>query len=90
MLNTKKELQKVIKAIRGESLFPKAMMTEQQMRKGQATINCGGEYLSEEVTMETVYQVLDAPIFKEFLNKHSATAEIERGGRKQAQIRIHF
>ena len=90
MTTIKKELQKVIKEIRCGEWFPKAMMTQQQMAKKQATINCGGEYFSEKETMETVNEVLTSQMFNDFLTKHGAKAEIEYGGRKKAQIRIHF
>lgn len=98
MLKTKKEFQKAIKNIRNSrnaelginSNYPKPMMTQVQMDKREATVNCGGEFgTPDEIRDRANYVMADAR-FKEFLDKHNATANLELNAFNTYQIRIHF
>lgn len=97
----KKEYQKLIKDIRendfgvirgeyrGNCLYPKPMMTETQMSKGQATINCGD--WNPEGSKARADKMMEIESFKAFLQKYEATAHIEFVDSKDAyQIRIQF
>lgn len=96
----KKDFQKVIKAIRDaknkecgtNSEFPKAMMTRQQIAKGTATVNCGGEWCkhSPEVARERADLVMKDERFTAFLTKWNATAHIELDNFGVTQIRINY
>lgn len=94
----KKDFQKVIKAIRDaknkecgtNSEFPKAMMTRQQIAKGTATVNCGGEWGSLEGTTYRANKVMNDERFTEFLTRWNATAKIEMNSFGTAQIRINY
>ncbi len=98
MEKTKKELQKVIKAIRSEmedeisrrQEYPKLMMTRVQMNKSQATVNCGGEWGSRASTKAVAESVMNDDDFKVFLDKHNAEARLELNSFGTYQIRIHF
>ena len=78
MEEMKKELQKLCKKIRGRTgkgEYPKAMMTEKQMKLKTATINCGGmgktHKFSEEIKRN---YVLDAEEFKNFIKQFNIKA----------------
>lgn len=94
----KKELQKTIGAIRKDwneaggmkSEFPKAMMTRQQMAKGTATVNCGGEHYKADHTKLIAQAVMADELFKTFLEKCEATATLELNAFNTYQIRIHY
>lgn len=89
---TKKEFQKVIGAIRKNDAhlgdYPKAMMTDKQMFKGTATVNCG-EFIYHENSMGLAKSVMENNLFQSFLTKHNATAHVEAVERGY-QIRINF
>lgn len=91
----KKDFQKVIKAIRetnGERTNPKPMMTEAQMEKGTATVNCGGEWCkhSPEVARKRADLVMKDERFTAFLTKWNATAHTELDNYGVTQIRINY
>lgn len=89
----KKDFQQTIKAIReslNESEFPKAMMTERQMAKNTATVNCEDRYYSQERSKARAEKVITDSRFQDFLKRHNATATIEYNSRKNAQIRINY
>lgn len=91
MDQTKKDFQKVIKTIRGDRPYPKAMMTGLQMRKRTATVNCGGAWKPSSVTREIAEEVMEDKLFQEFLARNSAKAELEFVNQDNAwQIRIYF
>jgi hypothetical protein len=93
MADMKKEFQKVIATIRKEKRagsFPKPMMTTSQMEKRTATVNCGGEWGSQESTMEIAKMVMEDERFKSFLVKSEATAKIETNNFGTYQIRINY
>lgn len=98
MEKTKKEFQKVIKAIRYEmdddisrrQEYPKLMMTAVQMKKNQATVNCGGEWGSRVSTKAVAEIVMNDEDFKAFLTKHNAEANLELNNFGTYQIRVHF
>lgn len=99
MKQMKKEFQKVIATIRkeyGESInrtncsYPKPMMTEAQMEKRTATVNCGGEWKKLEATKEIAEMVLNDERFKSFLEKYSAQATKELNPFGTIQIRINY
>ena len=87
---TKKDFQKVIKTIRRDREYPKAMMTGLQMRHNTATVNCGGEWKPAGYTRELAEEVMEDKLFQEFLSKWEAEAEIELNSAKSWQIRIYF
>ena len=95
----KKDFQKVISAIRKDRQkleniklrdFPKAMMTNQQVWKNTATVNCGGQCGSYESTIEIANAVISDDRFIGFLEKWEASAQIERESSGSAQIRIYY
>ena len=88
----KADFQKVIGEIRNDigGMFPKAMMTNQQMQKNTATVNCGGEWRSAENAMKTVNAVMNDERFKAFLVRQNATAMIEYTQFATPQIRINY
>lgn len=93
MKQIKKEFQKVIGTIRkdnDEKSFPKPMMTAVQMEKREATVNCGGEWSTAEKTLERANAVIKNDRFIDFINKHNATAKIEKNNFNTYQIRIYF
>lgn len=93
IITAKKKFQKVIATIRkdmGNGQFPKAMMTEQQSSKRQATVNCGGEW-SAERSKPRADAVMADERFRKFLEECEATARLEAMPRFNAvQIRIQF
>lgn len=88
----KKEFAKVIGKIRKENddAFPKAMMTGQQVAKGTATVNCGGEWRSADYSMGLAMKVNADPRFQEFLTKYGAMAVIESNSFGGVQVRIYY
>lgn len=96
--NIKKNLQKTVKAIRDDinatkdrpSDFPKAMMTNQQMEKNTATVNCGGEWANAKTSMERVNAVMNDARFAKFLAECGATAKVEPTPFGSYQIRINY
>lgn len=95
----KKDFQKVIKMIRDEnnahndskSSFPKPMMTDAQIDKSTATVNCGGEWGSFESTKKKADIVMSDKRFTDFLTKWNATATVEHVSRFNVlQIRISY
>ena len=90
----KKNFKKAIDSIRkdrgeGKS-FPKAMMTDAQIEKGTATVNCGGEWVSSESSMNLAKRVASDPRFLVFLAEANAKAAIERTSFGAYQIRISY
>ena len=92
ILKMKKEFQKVIKEIRNEigGNFPKPMMTGQQMEKNTATVNCGGEWSTKEETIILATIVMNDKRFTDFIEKHSAKANIETNTFGTMQVRINY
>ena len=91
MKQVKKDFQNTIKAIRGDRYrYPKPMMTEVQMSKKEATVNCGGEWGTTETTYEVATYVMNDARFADFLARHNAKATIEFNNFGTYQIRIHF
>ena len=98
MEKTKKEFQKIIKAIRYELTediscrreYPKLMMTKVQMSKNQATVNCGGEWGTRVSTKAVADAVLNDEDFKTFIDGHNATANLEINNFGTYQIRVQF
>lgn len=97
----KKEYQRLFKEIREKDFgvdskrhdnckFPKPMMTEAQMEKGTATVNCGGEWLTVDTTKRIADKVMANESFKAFLTKYEAKAELELTPFHSYQIRIRF
>ena len=95
----KKDLQKTIKSIRDElnaenpdrvNDIPKAMMTDQQVAKRTATVNCGaGWHCTGPNSKNLAQTVSDSAAFKEFLSRTGATARLEPTGYGY-QIRINY
>ena len=102
MTNMKKDFQKVVKMFRdtlpdrinwrGESCrpeFPKAMMTEQQIRKGTATINLG--YVDEAEANEVAESMKMFSPFAMWCESYGATVTgTELNPDNRWQIRINF
>lgn len=91
----KKDLQKVIKAVRDENdlgTYPKAIMTISQMEKRTATVNCGGEFAQwdKERAEGRAQAVMSDERFVAFLKKHNATAHTELDKFGVTQIRINY
>ena len=94
----KKEYQRLFKEIREKDFgadskrveYPKPMMTEAQMEKGTATVNCGGEWLTVDATKRIADKVMANESFKAFLTKYEAKAELELTPFHSYQIRIRF
>lgn len=101
----KKDLQKTIKGIREElnaakgeagtrrciaNEIPKAMMTQAQMEKGTATVNCGAGWFSGTETGALADKVKDHEAFKAFLKRSGAKAQIESVAGSSWQIRIYY
>lgn len=92
----KKEFQKTIAKIRDDyatGSYPKAMCTSAQMMKGQATVNCGGEWRSTEFSTALAERIMKDPRFTALIAYHKGSAVLERGragDRIFTQIRIHF
>ena len=86
----KKAFQKFVKQFRQEgNKFPKAMMFGSQVRKRQATINCGKTSKSETIVKEIESSGLD-----EFLEEYNAKYRVERKLDNRmnviSQIRIYY
>lgn len=97
-MDTKKAFQKCIKTIRDErsnnigrkTEFPKAMMTGQQMMKGTATVNCGGEWYGNR-SKPIAEQVMEDVRFRKFLEEYDGEACIEHNPQFDSyQVRIYF
>lgn len=88
----KKALRKFCKKWRDtdETEFPKAMMTLVQMNKNEATINCGGEWMSFTYTDCLADAILKDEGFKAIMEQNNATAHKERNNFGTIQIRIHY
>lgn len=93
----KKEFQKIIKEIRGkEDEYPKAIMTEAMMERGEATIIFtwqGGETgdRRREFTKREAEKMMENKSFTDFINREEAKAQIEfREDNHNYQIRIKF
>ena len=98
----KREFQKIIKSIRESdfnseagSEYPKAIMTDGMMQKGEATIifrwagsNANAEI--REITKEKANRMMNIQSFRDFLEKEEATAKIELRDDNSYQIRIQF
>lgn len=101
-MTTKKAFQYTISKIRKDwrvynhtpaAEYPKAMMTNQQIEKMTATVNCGGEWLSGTTEKEIANFVMNDQRFLDFLEKYNAVAEIESFYHYSCigyQIRIKF
>ena len=94
-MKIKADFSKTVGNIRKDTgnAFPKAMMTNAQMAKNTATVNCGGEWRSTEYSAKLAEAVLNDERFKAFLNRHNAEAHIERGrigDRDFAQVRVYY
>ena len=101
----KKDLKKTIKSIRDELNaakgeagttrclahdIPKAMMTDRQVEKRTATVNCGaGWHSTGKDSKSLAHTVNESAAFKEFLERAGATARIEPTGYGY-QIRITY
>lgn len=98
----KREFQKIIKSIRESDFnskagceYPKAIMTEAMMDRGEATIifTWQGAYMTEkdrQYTKARAEKMMEVESFKDFLNREHATAQIELKENNNYQIRIHF
>lgn len=98
----KKEFQKLIKSIRESDFnstsgceYPKAIMTEAMMERGEATIifTWQGRFHSEstkEYTRARAEKMMKVKAFTDFLNREEATAQIELKENNNYQIRIKF
>lgn len=70
----KKELQSFVKRFRNEGeKYPRAMMYGSQIRRNQATINCGNTDISNELVKEIINSGLG-----EFLKERNARYKVER------------
>lgn len=93
-----KELRKTIKAIRdgGTKLFnefPKAMMTDAQVAKHTATVNCGARFKrgnANEASLKLAEQVMADERFADFLAKYEMAAHIELSKDGGYQIRLSY
>lgn len=98
----KREFQKIIKSIRESDFnsnagceYPKAIMTEAMMERGEATIIFAwqGSFRNEackQYTKERAEKMMNIKAFTDFLNREQATAQIELKENNNFQIRIHF
>lgn len=98
----KREFQKLIKSIRESDFnsrsgceYPKAIMTDGMMQKGEATIifRWAGENANSEIrelTKEKANRMMNIQSFRDFLEKEEATAKIELRDDNSYQIRIQF
>ncbi len=98
----KREFQKLIKSIRESDFntsagceYPKAIMTEAMMERGEATIIfrwAGSDANSEirELTKEKADRMMKIQSFRDFIEKEKATAKIELRDDNSYQIRIQF
>lgn len=98
----KREFQKLIKSIRESDFntsagceYPKAIMTDAMMARGEATIifTWQGDFAGEKTkayTKARAEKMMEVKSFKDFLNREQATAQIELKENNNYQIRIHF
>ena len=99
----KREFQKLIKTIRESDFntssgceYPKAIMTEAMMDRGEATIIFtwqGSNHWDEKTkayTKERAERFMEVESFKEFLNREQATAQVELKENNNYHIRIRF
>lgn len=98
----KREFQKLIKSIRESDFnskagceYPKAIMTDAMMERGEATIIfrwAGSDANSEirELTKKKADRMMEIQSFRDFLEKEQATAKIELRDDNCYQIRIQF
>lgn len=98
----KREFQKLIKSIRESDFntsagceYPKAIMTDAMMIRGEATIIfrwAGSDANSEirELTKKKADRMMEIQSFRDFLEKEQATAKIELRDDNCYQIRIQF
>lgn len=98
----KREFQKIIKGIRESDFnsragceYPKAIMTEAMMERGEATIifRWAGDNANSEIrelTKEKADRMMKIQSFRDFLEKEKATAKIELRDDNSYQIRIQF
>ena len=98
----KREFQKIIKSIRESDFnsragceYPKAIMTEAMMERGEATIifRWAGDNANSEIrelTKEKADRMMKIQSFRDFLEKEKATAKIELRDDNSYQIRIQF
>lgn len=97
-MNTKKEFQKVVAAIRADAKkenpkaeYPKAMMTGQQQELGTATINCGR---GAESSRSMAQAIMKDERFKKFM--HDAVVDdayveqVVEGRITRYQVRVNF
>ncbi len=101
-MEKKVAFQKVIGKIRSDirkednlpgAQYPKAMLTGKQAAKNQATVNCGGEWISPDRSKYLAQRVLRDERFTHFLSDYQGTAEIEKfyvGSCTAYQLRIQF
>ena len=98
----KREFQKLIKSIRESdfnseagSEYPKAIMTDAMMSRGEATIifTWQGAFRNEkarEYSKARAEKMMEVKSFTDFLNREKATAKIELKENNNYQIRIQF
>lgn len=98
----KREFQKLIKGIRESDFnseagceYPKAIMTEAMMDRGEATIiftwqGCNAGEKTRAYTKAKAEKMMEVKSFTDFLNREQATAQIELKENNNYQIRIHF
>lgn len=98
----KREFQKLIKSIRESdfnseagSEYPKAIMTDAMMERGEATIIFlwqGTSYgeKGRRYSKAKAEKMMEVKSFTDFLNREQATAQIELKENNNYQIRIHF
>ena len=98
----KREFQKLIKSIRESdfnsktgSEYPKAIMTDAMMEKGEATIiflwqGTSYDEKGREYSKAKAEKMMELKSFTDFLNREQATAQIELKENNNYQIRIHF
>ena len=98
----KREFQKLIKSIRESDFntsagceYPKAIMTDAMMSRGEATIifTWQGDFAGEKTkayTKARAEKMMEVKSFTDFINREQATAQIELKENNNYQIRIHF
>ena len=98
----KREFQKLVKTIRESDFntsagceYPKAIMTEAMMDRGEATIifTWQGTFYNETTkayTKARAEKFMEEESFKAFLNREQATAQVELKENNNYHIRIHF
>lgn len=87
-LRTKRNIQLGVK-----EQHPKAMMSNYQMAKNSATVNCGGEWRGREYSQQIADYVMGSQAFTEMIKAYNAKADIEtviEPGKQYVQIRIRW